>query len=79
MEITFTPILSHHKREFGQMCIFMLLKSGIYHNAIVIMPLINVSKNVSIHGTCSSVVFFFVVVVVGGENMNVWLEKQFYR
>ena len=43
------------------MFIFMLLKCGIYHNAIIIIPLINISKNVSIHESMfkSFVLFFF--------------------
>ena len=72
MEITLTPKLSHHDREFGQICIFMLHKSGIYHNSIVIMPLINISKNVSIHETSSSASGFFSFFL---ENMIVLLEK----
>ena len=59
MEIT--PKLSHHYKKFGLMFIFMLLKCGIYHNAIIIIPLINISKNVSIHESMfkSFVLFFF--------------------
>ena len=57
MEIT--PKLSHHNKKFGLMFIFMLLKCGIYHNAIIIIPLINISKNVSITKACSRVSFYF--------------------
>ena len=56
MEIT--PKLSHYNRELV-MFIFMLRKSGIYHNVIVIMPLINISKNVSIHESPFKCFFFF--------------------
>ena len=59
MEIT--PKLSHHNKKFGLMFIFKLLKCEICHNAIIIIPLINISKNVSIHESMfkSFVLFFF--------------------